>query len=208
MGRGGPRPKLSKADIARAVALKRKGQTLKQIAKALGCSISLVSIRLREAEAAGAHVPAARTGRPRKRPTKGTKGQPRARRKRGKKAPPAPPEDDPEFGKLFRRDCSKLPDGPTDALDELRSKRLPEIAKMLRWAIADGDLVRTRDLFKLEIEFIERINGAAPPDELKPEDDPANRRARDAVRARIVEATKRHVADLCDGCRQSIGAGE
>lgn len=193
MAKTGKRGSFGPAQLKIAIKMRREGAPLRAIAERLGCSKALVSMRLKEAEQAGQKLPSARTGRPRNArsapaassaPTAATTAQGGA----------TPPADREHRRPVF--DDSPLPTNPAEALFELRQRRLPEVAQLVRDAMLDGNMTLFRDAARFEIELIEKINAATPPPAPDPEEDPANVEARDRVRERIEKMVRAHERSL------------
>lgn len=194
MAKSGPPRKLSNRDLRTAIEMRRSGSTLEAIASRLGCSAKHVSTILIRAESEGERLPVARVGRPRKRPAEGEEGPRRTSVARPAASPPDVPSGLPGAGAPLpaplppprgERDESPLPMSPDEALEELRLRRLPELARVARDALADGNLPLFRDAVKIELDLAQRIRDATPPPPPDPEDDPAYTDARDRVRAKL-----------------------
>jgi len=199
MAKSGQAPKLSKAAMQKALALRRSGWTLARIAAEFDMHVSNISRQLRHAEAAGEHLPTARTGRPRKRP-----------RAQGE-APPSPPAPRVTHAALEALSEQQLLELEPGVLGEvlfgvIGSEYLPALRRMIQHAIAELDMVRMRDAIKIELEIKQRLIAAIPPKPPDPREDPANVAARDRVRARIDELVERHSEELCASCAQRVRA--
>jgi hypothetical protein len=183
MARG---PIISEADKAKAVAMRRGGATLQEIATRLGCTVAPISRILAAAEKAGEKLPAAKTGRLRTSAKAGETGtsdhSTRVRQPRQRGA---------------QREHGADPTDPDSSLADLRAD-LAEIAEARRdlFAQADlsagtGDLRLYRDLAELELALGEKLRKATPPEPPNPEADPLFAAAKQRLIAKAMRIVAR-----------------
>jgi len=184
---------LTKTQKKQAIALRKRGISQARIAAAVGTSTATISRFLARARDAGERLPAARTGRPRRR----------------REAPP-PSVAAPERLAELREQVAAL--DPPALLEAARADYLPALGRIARRALDDDNVVVARDAIRLELEIAERLIASMPPPPVDPKDDPRNTAARDFVRnklqqvarSRLANRAEREAAVLCPTCRARL----
>lgn len=182
------KPKLNKAQIAEAIAMRKRGFALERIASSFDVSHSTISRALKKS--GEVFQPASRGAHRRAKPTKPSRGR------------PSTSTSDDELTKRLR----EL--DPLASLDEVRVEWLPKSKAMADEAFERGDPVSARDWTRLHIEMAERLQAAIPPPPPDPAEDPRNLEARAKVREtleRLAAKRRDELAEkLCEACRAKV----